>query len=68
MVFNAAERANNSVAQTSKKISKRNEMNWVAATLERLVSESTFKEFSCINFLSAFVYPFDKKRYSQNCG
>ena len=43
MVFNAVERANSSVAQTSKKRAKRNQMNWVAAALERLVSETTFK-------------------------
>jgi len=43
MVFNAVERANNSVAQTSEKISKRNQMNTVPAALERLLSETTFK-------------------------
>lgn len=43
MVFNAVERANNNVAQTGKKISKRNRTNWVAAALERLVRETTCK-------------------------
>lgn len=43
MVFNAVEKTNNSVTETSKKISKRTQMKRVAAALERLVSETTFK-------------------------